>query len=281
MKKNILLLLIVLIYTNTTFGQEKIKGNKKVTIVKTDLNPFTKIKVSNDFKIVLLKSSQSSIEIETDENLHDVIDFNIEGTTLVISTSKKIKSKRLHITVSYENPLEEITLNEDSEIEALNTLKSPNLLLEVNDFSKADLIIISDNFSLKNNNRSRFQLSSKSKLNIESKNVNLKLNESSNSDISIKTDSLQVIMKENSFANISGSASFSKVIFTDSSKFKGKNLSVDECYSVIKDNADFIIQCKDTIKIEASEKSNTEIYGNPKILLIKFENLSKLAKKEL
>lgn len=281
MEKNILILLIVLIYTNINFAQEKIKGNKKVTVVKTDLKPFTKIKVSDDFKIVLLRSNQSSIEIETDENLHDVIDFNIEDTTLVISTSKKIKAKRLNITVSYEKPLEEITLNEDSEIEALNTLKSPNLLLKVNDFSKADLIIISDNFNLKNNNKSRFQLSSKSKLNIESKNVNLELNESSNSDISIKTDSLQVIMKENSFATISGFASFSNAIFTDSSKFKGKNLIVDECYSIIKDNADFIIHCMDTIKIEASEKSSTEIYGNPEILLIKFENQSKLAKKEL
>ncbi|MGJ8744665.1 GIN domain-containing protein [Polaribacter sp.] len=281
MKKNILILLVLCTLSNTSFSQSKIKGNKNVTIVKTPLKPFNKIKVNNDFKIVLVQSKKSSIEIETDENLHQVIDFSIVDSILSISTSNKLKSKRLNITVSYNKPLEEIILNEDAEMEALNTIKSPNFVLKINDYSKADLIIMSQNFRLINNNRSRIQLRSKTKLNIESVNANLSLNESSNSDISIRTDSLQVLMKENSFADISGSASFAQANFIDSSKFKGKNFIAKQCNSVIKDVADFSIQCMDTINIEASEKSSTEIYGNPKILLVKFEGSSKLFKKEL
>ena len=227
-----------------------------------------------------LKSENSFIEIETDENIHDAIAVNVVDSTLTISTTLKIRAKRLNITVYYNTPLQEITLNNDAEIESLNLLKSPSVLLQINDYGIANLAVESNKFSLINNNKSRFQLRSKSKLDVNSKIANLDLNESSNTDITIKTDSLSTRLMKNAIVNIKGSAIYLNAATLESASFKGEELSVTNCNTTIKDSASFTIQTSDEITIDASEKSKTEIYGEPKIIINSFTGSSTLYKKE-
>jgi hypothetical protein len=275
-----LLLLVCSIYSNT-FSQKKIKGNKVVTKVETTLKAFNKLVINNDFKITLLKSDNSLIEIVTDENIHSAINISSKDSILTVSTSNKIKSSSLNITVFYNNSLKEIVLNNDAQIESLSTLQTNSMLLKINDYSIANLSIKSEKFSLINNNKSRIQLRSKSKLNIDSNQVDLDLNESSKTEMIIKSDNINSKMHGNASINIEGTANYVKAITTESSDFKGEKLNVKNCSTTIKDTASFSILTSEEITIEASEKSKTEIYGNPKITLTRFTGTSKLLKKEL
>ena len=281
MKNKIILLLLLTTVCNTIFSQEKIKGNKVITTVKTDLDPFDKIILSNDFKVVLFESDNSFIEVETDENIHDAIKINVADSTLTISTALNIKAKKLKITLYYNNKLQEITLNNDAEIESLNLIETPSITLQINDYGIADLSIESNKFNLRNNNKSRFQLRSKTKLDINSKEVILALGESSNTDITIKTDTLTTRVMKNAIMSIEGSAESLNALSIENSTFKGEKLLVKNCNTTIKDGANFTIQTSKEITIDASDKSKTTIYGNPKIIIKKFTESSTLYKKEL
>lgn len=282
MKKKITSVLLLFLFFNITFSQEKIKGNKEIEKITTNLTPFHTIIVNNDFKIQLIASTTtSSIDIETDANLHEYIIFNVADSILTIATKYKLKGKKLNIAVNYKNTLKEITLNDDTEITSLNTIKANDLLLKVNDYGKADLTIKSETFKLLDNNKSRIQLRSKTKLNIESKDVNLDLNESCKVDMFIKAENLNTRMIGNSGLNIEGTTNILNAITLESSALNGENLNVNICTSIIKDLANIAINASDTITIEASDKSKTEVYGNPKIILTQFTESSKLFKKEL
>lgn len=276
------LLLIIIIITSNLFSQEKIKGNGEVTINKTELSSFKKIIVDEDFEILLINSDMPSVEVETDENLHEVIEFKVIDSTLTFNKTKKIRSKkRLNITVFYTDELNEIILKEDAEIEALRTIKVDNMLLKINDYGIADLNIKSNTFKLINNNKSRIQLRSKSKLTIESSIVDLILNKSSNTFANIKTDSLKVNTNERSKIEIEG---FSKVLnasINESSDFTGKDLEVTETFINSSGSSEFSIYTTDNITIESSDKSEIDLYGDAKIMINRFTNSSKLHKKEL
>ncbi|MCG1037029.1 GIN domain-containing protein [Polaribacter sargassicola] len=282
MKNKIILPLILFSIINLVQSQEKIKGNKNITTEKTELDSFNKIYIKNSFKVVLQKGETSSVEIETDENIHDVIDFTVINKTLTISTTKKIReSKKLLITIFHKNPITEIELIDDAEIETLNSLETSDILVKINDYAKADITLKSDNFTFVNNNKSRIQLLSKSKLNIESNKVNLTLNESSNSDILIKTDTLNVVMKGSAKVDIKGNAQYLESILTESSNLDAKDLNLKNIFSTTKDNSDISVQASEIIKIQASDKSKISIYGNAQIILDKFDGTSRLYKKEL
>lgn len=281
MKKKLLLLLFIgsITYIHT---QEKIKGNKNVTVVKTNVNAFKNILVKNSFEVSLSKASYNAVEIETDENLHDIITTSVIDSTLTIFTDKKIRSsKKLNITVFYNNDLKKITATEDAEIISINTVTSPNLAIEINDYAKVNISLNSDNFTFYNNNKSKINLNSKSKLDINSKQTFLKLKESSNSDIIIRTDTLNVTMQDNASTSIEGFTNTINSTTTSSSNFKGKNLNTKISKATVKDNSNFTINVSERIDIEASEKSETDVYGNGKIILVKFTNSSKLFKKEI
>lgn len=281
MKKGILLFISIII-TTQLFSQEKIKGNRYVTINKTTINAFKKIVLSDDFKILLIESDISSVEIETDDNLHAVIQFKVVDSTLTFKKTKKIKSKRrLNITVFYTEKLNEIILKNDAEIEHLKTIEVNNLLLKINDYAIADLHVKSNTFKLVNNNKSRMQLRSKSKLTIESPNIDLILNKTSNTFLNIKTDSLKVNMNERSTTEIEGFSNVLSASINESGDFSGKNLKVKNTVLNSSGTSDFSIHASENITIDSSDKSKIDLYGNPKILITKFANFSKLNKKEL
>ena len=92
MKKSILLFAL-LILTSLSFAQkkDKIKGSKIVTIEQKQIESFTGIEVNDNIEVMLISGSECGIEIEADDNLHDVIDFSLSGSTLRIATLKDLR----------------------------------------------------------------------------------------------------------------------------------------------------------------------------------------------
>ncbi len=281
MNKKITLFLFSIFISFTVFSQKKIKGNGVLTTKKTSLNTFYKVDIKNDFEITLIKSNENSIEIETDENILPAINFNVVDSILVVKTDKKIRPKKgLKITVFCTNSLREIQINNDVKMETLNTIHLNELVLKINDYAKATMSIHSKKFSLINHNKSRLQLNSKSKLNIDSPLVNLSLGESSYTDTTIKTDSLLVTLKERATLKTAGNSDYLKVLANESTDFKGKNLHSKKTFLAAKGSAEIIINTSEHITMEASENSEIELYGNPKIIINRFTNNAKILKKE-
>ncbi len=282
MTKNLLSIALITLFATSTIAQDKIKGNKTVTTIETEVNSFNKIIIGEKFTINFKKDDQASVEIETDENLHDVIEFSVIDSVLVFKTNKRItSSKKMEILVRYTDALKTIVLNDNAELNSVNTVDNIGIVLKINDDARANLNLKNYSFKLINNNDSKLKLSSKSRLNIDSKLVDLELNESSNTEALITCDSLQVNMYQRADAKIEGDVTYMKANTINSTNFIGKNLSVMECEVITEDSSDFEIQVADDFTIEASGTSEVSIYGNPKIKLNKFSDSAKLYKKEL
>ncbi|WP_055442473.1 GIN domain-containing protein [Lacinutrix himadriensis] len=280
-KKGLLTLCIAMLAVKG-FAQEKVKGNKNVTTVETIIDDFNTITFGDKFEIELIQSDAASVEIETDENLHEIIEFSVKDSVLSFSTSAKIQSsKRLNIVVNITKSLRYIEVNDDAEVSAANTLKNDSLELKINDYAKAFLNIKNKKFTLTNNNRSTFGISSKSKLNIESDKVIIELNENSKTEALIETDSLKVEMYQGAFAKLEGDVEHAVLNTINSSDFSAKNLTINTCNLIIEDSSDATIHVVNELTLEASGTSDVNLYGDPKITINKFKGTSTLHKKEL
>jgi len=282
MVKTNLIVVALIALSTTLYSQGKIKGNRNVTTIETEVNSFNKLVLGEKFKISIIKDNVASVEIKTDENIHDVIEFNVADSVLRFKTTKRIISSRgIDIIVRYTEDLKVIELIENSELNAINSFNNPSLVLKLNDNAKANLNLKTNTFKLINNNTSTLRINSKSRFNIESKLVDLQLNESCSIEALVNCDSLKLDMYQRSYAKIEGDAKLIRANTINSSKFIGKNLTVDRCEIISEDSSEFSIQVLDEIAIEASESSEVSIYGNPEIKLKKFSDTAKLYKKEL
>ena len=282
MIKQLISIACITLFVTTATGQERIRGNKKVITIETEVNSFNKIVVGEKFNISFMKDDVASVEIKTDENLHDVIRFSVTDSVLKFKTLKRITSRRaLEITVRYTDVLKEIELKDNAELNSVNTVDNIGIVLKINDNAKANLNLKTYSFKLINNNDSKLKLSSKSRLNIESKLVELELNESSNTEALITCDTLKVDMYQRANAKIEGDILKMIANTINSSSFIGKNLAVDQCEIIAEDSSDFSIQALDEMTIDVSGSSEISIYGKPKITIQKFSDTARLYKKEL
>lgn len=279
MIKKLLLVLVPLVSISFSFSQEKekIKGSKIVIIKETPINGFNKIVVSEQFEITLKEGEAQSVQIEADDNLHDVIKFTVVDSTLHFETIRRITSKKeLKIKVTYTNALKHIETKENGEVSSLTSINSDEMTLVHNGSSKAFLNIKSPKFKLINSDKAKL------KLNVTTKLATLELNDNSKIEALINTDTMQVDLYQRASANIEGDLIDLNVRADNSSTFTGKNLTAATGSNVQADlNADVYIQVTDKLTIEALGSSEVYIYAEPEIELLKFTDTAKLHKKEL
>lgn len=278
MKLNYSLVVIFLMTTLLSFSQkkEKIKGNKNVTKIETPVNDFNRIVIGEKFKVDLIEGNSPSVFIETDENLHEVIVFTVNDSTLSLKTTKRItSSKKLNIKISYTSLLKQIETIEDAEVSSLTSINLPDLVVVNSGTSKAFLNIKSDMFKYINNDKAKV------KLNLTSKNAALELNDNSNFEALINSDSLVVDMAERSDAKIEGNLEKLDITAEKNATFNGKELTASIVNVMCNENTDIYLQAIEELVIDASDNAEVYIYENPKITINRFADLAKLHKKQL
>ena len=274
-------ILLIVFISNTSTAQSKIKGNRNVTIIETEVNSFNKLVLGDKFKASIIKDTKASVEIETDENLHDVIQFGVADSVLSFKPTKRITSfKKMNITIRYNEALHKIHLKDNAELNAVNTIDNEEIYLKIDDNSNANINVKNEAFNLINNSSSSMKIGAKSRLNIDSSIVNLELNESSKTEALISCDTLNVDMYQRADAKIEGDLKFIKANTINSTHLVGKNLTTNSCEIISEDSSDFSIEVLDDIIIESSGSSEVYLYGNPEITIRKFSDSAKLHKKE-
>lgn len=282
MKQITLFVLFIVLSHSYSYSQEKIKGNKNVTTIETELNSFKKLIIGEDFEVNLIEGNNASVEIETDENLHEVIKFNVTDSVLKFNTTHNIRSsKKLNITIRYTKTLNEIEVIDDAELNSLTFISIDTLSVKIRKYGKVNLNIKSKSFSFSNKNEAKLKLNSKSRLNIDSDKINIELGETSLTDALIKCDSLSLKMFDKANAQIEGNITKLHATLANSNNFEGKNLTVKSCQVSTSESSDFSIHAVESIVIESSGNSEAYIYGNPEITINKFTDQAKLYKKEL
>jgi len=271
-----LFLIVVCVSFSSAQDDEKIKGNRNVTIKQTYIDPFTKIIVGEDFSVEIIYNSKPSVEIETDDNLHQYIEFGVNAGVLTFKTTKRItSSKKMNIKVNYTDGLESIETMEDAEIRSLTSLELKKATLKTSGSSRAYLNIRTANFDYVSSDKS------KSKLNVNATAAStIILNDNSKVEALLNSKTIKMDLYQKASANIEGTAETLDLRCDLSSSFNGKELAANVCNLIAEGNSSATVRANSTLIADISGNSEVYFYGPAKITLNTFLGAAKLQKKE-
>lgn len=276
MKKTLIALISALVIGGITQAQnpEKIKGNRLVSIINTEINSFHTIALDEDFEIDLIYNKIPSVEIETDENLHEVIDFMVKDSVLYFNKLKRITSKkRLSIKVSYDDFFQHIDATDDAEINGLTPLNANNVTLKTSGSAKIGLTIQTDNFSFESADKAKV------KLNITADTCNVNMRGTGKLEALINAPKVSAGLFERTNAIIEGNCDTADIELDNNAQFQGKNFTVNSCKLVCNISSDAYLEVVKDITIDATGASSIYLYQNPKITINSMTDTTKLQKK--
>lgn len=274
MKRQLFLLLLI---PFLSFSQklEKIKGNKNVTIKEIKIDSFTHINIDENFKINLLEG-KPMVKIEADDNLHDVIDINVEDDVLSFDFNKRITTKKeLNITVYYPSIVNYIETSDDAQVNTLSTLTLDNLELNTSGSSKVDLDIKVSIFNLKNYQKSRVQL------NVLADSSTIVLKENCKLKGTIKSLKTNISMLDRASSEVNFQADDLDLKLNNRSSFSSKGLISKNCTISTQENSKATINVSNLLTIKANNNSTINIYNDPKIIIEEFTDTATLNKRKI
>jgi hypothetical protein len=277
MHKKISILLVALLVTSFSFGQkkEKIKGSKIVTVAIKELNSFENIEVSDNFEVLLVKGTKPSIEIEADDNLHEIINYEVSGNTLKINALKDPTSfKKFTIRINYTNDLQLITARNEVAIKALADIELDKITIKNYNDSKSFLNVKSNYFALILDDKAEAEI------NVKAESTSLELSKNSELKALIASPELKLDMYQKSTATIEGTATIAKMRLDNNSHLNAPNLIIGTLEVDTDSYAKCEINVSSAITIAAGGKSQIELWGEQKITIKKFTNSSTLYKKD-
>ncbi len=255
-------------------AQKSVKGSRNVTTEQTDINSFTSIELDGEFEVGLLKGSRFMVEVEADDNLHELIQIEVVNNVLYIKPSAKISnSKSQKLSITFADTLAKITVDGKIEFETLQELFLNDFELITKGKSKSKFAATTNTFKLNNSGNAKVELE------ITSEAVSLELKESSDLEGSLKTPLLSVKALDDSSAKLKGAIEDLSLSAAKSSKFNGEKLASKTAEVFTTGNSKNSINVSKNLKLSAKDKSEVDLYNTPEIDLVEFSQKAILSKK--
>lgn len=271
------LTLLLLIATSTLVSAQKnqrIKGSRTVTIAEREIAQFKNVEIGDNIEVFLLRGASSALEIEADDNLHDVILAEVVAGNLLLSTSSKVRSsKKLSVKITYTGDLETIILKDDVVASTIDKIEIDNLTVKTSQSAKFLGNVISKNFNLMINDRSKLEL------NLTAEKTIIDLSKNATIKALISSTSMTFDMYQKSSAEVEGDIIDLNLRLENNASFTGKKLTTANCNIIADGYTKSSILVEKAVVIEASGKSEIELLGNPTIEIRKFMDNATLFKK--
>jgi hypothetical protein len=277
MTKKISFLLTLLLFTSLVVAQkkEKIKGSKIVTVSVKEIPVFENIEINDNFEVFLVKSEKPSFEIEADDNLHDIISYEVKVGTLKVTSLREVTGeKKFAIRINYTSELKLITAKNESSIHALADLELDNITIKNYDNSRAFLNVKANYFALILNDKAEAEI------NIKADNTSIELSKNADLKALLTSKELKLDMYQKSQATIEGNVNNAKIRLDNDIVLTAKKLVIADLELTIENYAKCYINVTDELALIASGKSEIELLGNSKIEISKFTNNATLYKKD-
>jgi len=277
MKKIALFLLIALSFSIVGFSQdtEKVKGDRNVTIKQTYVDDFNSIVVGEDFEVELYYNSKASVEIETDDNLHEYITIEVVDSVLTFRTTTDIRSKKtMKIKVNYSDGLSHIETRDNAEIRSLTSLELDDASLKITGSSKAYLNIKAKKFNFNSLDKAKV------KLNLTATNTKIQLSDNCKLSALINSTETTVDLYQRANIDIEGATDNLLLTSDNNAQFNGKNFTAKTCTAICEFASDAYLEVTEAVTLEISGSSEVYLFAEPKITINTFTDTAKLQKKE-
>ena len=275
MKKHITLLLLVL-STTVLLAQkkEKIKGSKIVVTERREVGNFDALLIEDNLEVHLERGEKTELKIEADDNLQNIISFDLYNNTLRLFTTKKATNyKKLIVKVTYTDNLNLITSKNESTVNAIQELLLNTITLKPQDASKLFINANTKNFTLQADDKSKIEL------NLKSENTTIELNKNASLKALVTTVDLKLDQYQKSSATLEGNATSTAIRLDNNATFTGNKFNTKSANITTESYSNCSLFVESEVIIEASNKSEIQLLGTPKIEMKKFADEAKLIKK--
>ncbi len=257
------LLLLALMVAFPIYAQRKprIKGNRSVISVEKPLPSFSHLVLSDAFELNLQEGTETAIRIEADDNLIDILRFEVEGDTLRVDSFYRItSSKKLGLTLVYQE-LHSIRAEAGS-IACDQPLKADRLDLEL-------------------------QGGARMQLNIKAALVDLRMVENTWADLRVQADSLHASLQGYTDAHIYSSGGDIDVAMTglaslglegvspgltasltDNASLKASGIRAESATVLLNTSATAHVYATSDLAYEGRGNARLYVYGQPGIRIL-------------
>lgn len=160
MKNFIKLSLVLFLLIGTTSCMfDGVKGDGYVVSKSRKISDdFVRINASRGLDVYITKSKKISLEVEADENLHELIETQVKNGTLYITASKNIYSasaKKIHLSVNHINAIQ---VNSGAEVYSENTFSTDKLVINASSGAHARMDLKVDELTCESSSGSEIRV---------------------------------------------------------------------------------------------------------------------------
>lgn len=275
MKKQTVLLLLLL-STTVALAQkkEKIKGSKTVTVEQREVGNFEALEVEDNIEVHLERGERTELKIEADDNLHDIIQFDLTDRILRMYTTKEaVNYKKIIVRVTYTADLNLITSKDESTISAIQEIQTDQFTCKAHDFSQLYMNVAARNFILQADDKS------KTELNLKSENATVELSKNASLKALLTAVDLKVDLYQKTNATIEGDATHAIFRLDNNATLIANKLTLKSADVTTESYSSCSINAATAVIIDAANKSEIQLIGPAKIEIRRFADEARLIKK--
>lgn len=270
-----LLLFFMLLVGCMVYSQRKpkIKGNRNVIEVREALAPFNAVQLDDDLDINLQAGTTGEYIIEADDNLIDILKFEVENETLIISSYYKVTSKKkLNITVNFSE-LFRIDANEGNVVVS-NRFSTEYLEVNTKGSGRVEIDVDADAMAITMNDNSQGNFK------VDSDSLTIRLAENADLRLFGVMENTVLYMQRNSRADLEGFTNVFQFQLLDNSDLKAKRLEANSVQANLEGNASAEVLSTATVDLNSKGSSKTYVFGDSKINLLDFLDTSELYRRK-
>lgn len=178
---------ILLLFLTSSCFLDGVKGDRNVITQNRNISSdFDALHVSYGINVKLTMGSATSLKLEADENLHDIIRTEVEDGVLRIYSEKNIYSAKKRTVYLTATDLSEIKVTSGAQVNTENTIKTEELKVSTTSGANAKLNLEVANVSCTSTSGSNAHLSGRAE----------KLTVSATSGANIKAKGLEALICE-------------------------------------------------------------------------------------
>lgn len=280
MKRHFTLLTTLLIVMTTATGWSqrlpKIQGSGVLKVTSVTLEEeFNTVLIDGDIEVELVQARKNGYSVESDDNLINAIEFNVENKKLHVYLTHRItKKKEFKVTLKV-NDIERIELKDGAKMNSQNTLKGEVLTLVAGKSTKYDLDVAHEEAV-----DVEMYSDAEGTLKIASKESEVKLDDRASLKMYTVLDLITAQVKNSAELELDGTIQKATLEIKEGAKITAKKAAFSEVDINLSNNADVTINAKETITLYAQDSSVLQVYGDPKIIISGLKNKAKILKKE-
>ena len=263
-----------LFFVLSAWSQRKpiIKGSKIVAQKEESLQPYNQIYLQDNLDIQLKKGAEGYF-LNADDNLHDILKFEVLDSVLTISSFYKVKGKKkLEIVVAY-NELIGVHINKGL-IKSDAAIKSHFFEAIVTGEGIMEADIQADVVSL------RLEKNAKLISNVTSDSLHIAAQAKTDLELFVKSQEVVVDAAGSAKVVLEGNTHSFQCVVLKNASVRAEKLLAEMAIIDVTGDADVRTNINQTVSLSLSGASKCQLYGEPQINLVSFTDTASLFKKK-